>query len=72
MQYRDRAEYTGEYQHGRRHGQGVFRLRDGNEYDGEWKDDRPSGMGKFTDAKGVVTEGDFQRQYAIERQIGQR
>ena len=71
LQYRDRAEYLGEYQHGRRHGQGVFKLRDGNEYDGEWKDDRPSGMGTFTDASGVVTEGNFERQYEFKRQLGQ-
>ncbi|HED24027.1 MAG TPA: hypothetical protein ENN91_02785, partial [Firmicutes bacterium] len=43
--FKDGAIYEGEWQKGRRHGQGVWTRPDGYRYTGEWADDKPNGLG---------------------------
>lgn len=46
--------YVGAYQHGQRHGQGVFYYADGSCYEGGWAAGEKSGPGRFTTAVGEV------------------
>jgi len=51
--------YEGQYQDGKKHGQGVYTSRDGSVYTGGYENDQRSGQGKQTSTDGSVFEGNF-------------
>ncbi len=53
--FNPQAGYTGEYQNGKRHGQGKMVLADGRMYVGQFENDLPNGYGEMFDAQGVCT-----------------
>ena len=44
--------YEGEWQDGKRHGQGKMTDADGDVYEGEWRNDLKDGQGTLTSANG--------------------
>ncbi|XP_065805550.1 radial spoke head 10 homolog B [Labrus bergylta] len=58
-QYTQSNQYTGDFVHGQRHGQGAFKYAGGAIYEGEWRDNKKHGKGKFTYKDGRVFEGEF-------------
>ncbi|KAG7226419.1 hypothetical protein INR49_013831 [Caranx melampygus] len=59
-QYSQCNQYTGDFAHGQRHGQGMFYYAGGAIYEGEWKNNKKDGKGKFTFKDGHVFEGEFE------------
>jgi hypothetical protein len=59
--------YVGEYQDGKRSGQGKYMFANGNKYEGEWKSNLPNGQGVFTYAVG----GHYVGEYRDGKQNGQ-
>lgn len=58
--YEDGSRYEGEWQDGKRHGQGVWTRPDGTTYAGEWKNDKPDGQGTLTRPDGLKYTGGWQ------------
>ena len=52
--------YDGEWQDGKRHGNGTMTFSDGAHYEGEWRDGEKHGHGRFQYADGGVYVGQFQ------------
>jgi len=54
----DGSVYNGEWEDGKRHGQGIYRYINGDYYDGEWKDGRKHGKGFYLFAnQGIMYDG---------------
>lgn len=51
--------YTGNFEEGLRHGQGVYVWSTGAQYNGAWEKDAMSGSGTYTFADGSVAQGEF-------------
>lgn len=45
MEYKNGDRYEGEFDMGKKHGQGKYDYNDGDYYDGEWKNDSADGQG---------------------------
>lgn len=58
------AVYNGDWQEGKRHGQGTQKWPDGSKYEGEWKDDKANGYGKLMHADGDVYKGEWKNDKA--------
>lgn len=52
----DGHKYTGEFEKGKPHGQGIYAYSDGNVYKGGFKDGKPHGKGKYTNVDGTIDE----------------
>jgi hypothetical protein len=48
MQWADGRSYTGQWQHGMRHGKGRQSYPDGKSYDGDWTSGKWNGRGKVS------------------------
>ena len=53
-------KYVGEFQDGKRNGQGTYTDSTGSKYVGEFKDDKFSGQGTYANASGDKYVGEFQ------------
>lgn len=53
----DRGRYSGDWQNGKRHGEGIYSAPDGREYVGEWKEGRRDGWGCLFHPCGEMYEG---------------
>jgi len=42
------SRYVGEWEDGKKHGQGTYTYPDGGKYEGEWKDGKENGQGTYT------------------------
>ncbi len=51
-------KYIGEWQNGKKNGQGTYVWADGTKYIGEWKNDKQSGKGAYTYGKTSKFSGD--------------
>ena len=49
----------GDFQHGKRHGYGVYTYADGGRFEGEWIDDKVHGRGVSVYASGNRYEGEW-------------
>ena len=49
----------GDFQHGKRHGYGVYTYADGGRFEGEWIDDKVHGRGVSVYASGNCYEGEW-------------
>ena len=58
------AVYNGDWQEGKRHGQGTQKWPDGSKYEGEWQDDKANGYGKLMHADGDVYKGEWKNDKA--------
>ena len=45
--FKNKSRYIGEYENGKKHGQGIFYYPDGSRYEGSWIDDVRNGTGCF-------------------------
>ena len=52
-------KYIGNWNHGKRHGRGIYLYADGSSYDGEWSDDNKHGLGQFTLRDGRVFKSEW-------------
>ena len=52
-------KYIGEFNGGKRDGQGTYTWSDGGKYVGEWKDGRPNGKGTWTYSSGWKYSGEM-------------
>jgi hypothetical protein len=59
LKYANGNIYVGNFEHGKRTGQGHLLYSKGDEYKGGWRDDAMEGLGKFTYSNGDVFEGEF-------------
>lgn len=58
---RDGSYYEGQYNYGKKEGQGKFVFPSGKIYEGEWKDGNQHGLGILTDCNGkVLKQGKFE------------
>ncbi|XP_028423329.1 radial spoke head 10 homolog B isoform X2 [Perca flavescens] len=57
--YSQSNQYTGDFVHGQRHGQGTFYYAGGAIYENGWRKNKKHGKGKFTFEDGHVFEGEF-------------
>ena len=48
MVYSDNSSYNGDWNFGKRHGQGEFVMSDGTVYRGLWSNDKPHGKGTLS------------------------
>lgn len=55
--YPDGSQYTGQWQDGKREGQGTYWGPTGEKYEGSWKNDRRDGAGITTSRDGTRTSG---------------
>ena len=53
------SEYTGQFQNGKKHGNGIYKYPDGVIYDGEWKEGIREGDGVLTYIDGTKLIGKF-------------
>ena len=51
--------YIGEFNNGKKNGQGTYILNDGEKYIGDWKDDNRTGQGTFIWNSGAKYTGDY-------------
>ena len=51
MTYADGSTYSGEYEHGLRHGRGVLTHQSGFKYDGQWMNGKMHGTARMTAAR---------------------
>ena len=54
-----RDVYEGQWDDGKRHGQGKYTYADGDAYEGQWEDNMYHGRGKFMYASGSAYEGQY-------------
>jgi len=59
MNYASGSKYIGEWENGRRNGQGTLSWSNGSTYTGAWKDDKFNGHGTVTYANGNTYTGEF-------------
>jgi len=57
MVYLSGEYYEGDWEDGKRHGEGVLLYPNGNIYEGTWDSDVKEGKGKFIHASGLVQDG---------------
>ena len=53
------GQYSGEWEKGKKQGQGTFTWFNGNRYEGEWIDGKEHGKGTFIWSDGVIYEGEW-------------
>ena len=58
--------YTGDFHHGKYHGEGVLVFADGTRYAGSFKHGMMDGKGKITYPNGLSYEGDFKDDMIVE------
>lgn len=58
-------EYTGEWKHNKRHGNGLWKYTNGTIYDGDWKDDYRHGHGKQRFPDGTMIDCEFKKDMPI-------
>ncbi len=56
----DNGTYEGNFEHGKRHGFGIYRWNSGSRYEGAWVDDIRKGFGKFFWTDGSHYEGEWE------------
>ncbi|KAJ0399973.1 hypothetical protein P43SY_006226 [Pythium insidiosum] len=69
VEYTVTGKYTGDWQHGEKHGFGVFEYANGSKYEGEWSRGQRSGRGTFwVLGRGAAKKGTkaLRKQYAGE------
>lgn len=59
IEYVDSSRYIGEFEDGKRHGQGVLFLTNGTKYVGSWENDQRSGEGRIYDGKRLRSSGSW-------------
>ena len=57
--WKNKDHYTGNWDQGKRSGNGVMYYANGNFYRGEWKDDKYHGRGKLCFLSGDIIDGNF-------------
>ena len=68
--YSSGAEYTGQWEEGKRNGKGTNKYSSGAVYTGEWKEDKQDGPGgTFTSSKGTVYTGEFKDNRLLNGQV---
>ena len=68
--YSSGAEYTGQWEGGKRNGKGTNKYSSGAVYTGEWKEDKQDGPGgTFTSSKGTVYTGEFKDNKLLNGQV---
>lgn len=60
FRFKNGARYMGEWNKGKKHGQGTFIYPDGSKYEGSWADDQRCGFGKYFYVNGDIFDGEWQ------------
>lgn len=58
-QEKGKNKYEGDWNHGMKHGFGIFIWADGSKYEGNFKDDQFNAEGEYTRADGKHYKGNF-------------
>ena len=66
-----RADYSGEFVAGRKHGQGVKTWPNGDRYSGAWQDDWRHGYGSYVFGRGPWQGERYDGEFALDRRHGE-